>query len=52
MKKRRIRSWVKVAFLIITILIIIIIDYTITNDAIDKCVENGYDEQTCYAELG
>lgn len=51
MKKRKLKTWVKVSMLVIAMLIVIIIDYKITNDAVKKCVKLGFDEKVCIEKL-
>lgn len=51
MKKRRIKTWVKVAFVVLIVLTIFAIDYKITNDAVKKCVNLGYDQNVCIKNL-
>lgn len=51
MKKMKLRLWVKLTLCVIAIVLLLILDSKIVNDAVDKCVEGGRSEDVCIREL-
>lgn len=51
MKKMRLRLWVKLTLCIIAIVLLLMLDSKIVENAINKCVEGGHSEEYCEREL-
>lgn len=51
MKKRRLRTWVKVAIMLFAIECLLIANDTIYKTAVNGCVQAGYTEEFCMNSL-
>lgn len=51
MKKYKLRLWVKLTLCIIAIILLLMLDNKIVEDAIDSCVSAGHSETYCEREL-
>ena len=54
MKKRRLKKWVKVSLAIIILIVasLIIKNDLETKNKVNNCMQNGYSENYCMAQLG